>query len=63
MNHSCNPSVSLDTDTLTVVAVHDLKEGNTEVFRFYLPAVDDLSLLYLLTTDLRFFFFYLQEIT
>lgn len=27
MNHSCNPTVSLDTDTMTVVAVVDLKEG------------------------------------
>ncbi|KAF9967683.1 hypothetical protein BGZ70_008661 [Mortierella alpina] len=34
MNHSCNPTVSLDTDTMTVVAVVDLKEGDNLTF-FY----------------------------
>ncbi|KAI1314751.1 hypothetical protein EDD11_001766 [Mortierella claussenii] len=34
MNHSCNPTVSLDTDTMTVVAVVDLKEGDSLTF-FY----------------------------
>ncbi|KAF9382281.1 hypothetical protein CPB97_007245 [Podila verticillata] len=34
MNHSCSPTVSLDTDTMTVVAVVDLKEGDNLTF-FY----------------------------
>ncbi|KAF9421789.1 hypothetical protein BGZ76_003934 [Entomortierella beljakovae] len=34
MNHSCNPTVNLDTDTMTVVAVVDLKEGDNMTF-FY----------------------------
>ncbi|KAG0292743.1 hypothetical protein BGZ98_002477 [Dissophora globulifera] len=34
MNHSCSPTVSLDTDTMTIVAVVDLKEGDNLTF-FY----------------------------
>ncbi|KAF9295822.1 hypothetical protein BGZ74_010599 [Mortierella antarctica] len=34
MNHSCNPTVSLDTDSMAVVAVVDLKEGDNLTF-FY----------------------------
>ncbi|OAQ36135.1 hypothetical protein K457DRAFT_132112 [Linnemannia elongata AG-77] len=34
MNHSCNPTVSLDTDSMIVVAVVDLKEGDNLTF-FY----------------------------
>ncbi|KAG0020486.1 hypothetical protein BGZ81_009307 [Podila clonocystis] len=34
MNHSCSPTVSLDTDSMAVVAVVDLKEGDNLTF-FY----------------------------
>ncbi|KAG0239868.1 hypothetical protein BGW41_007448 [Actinomortierella wolfii] len=34
MNHSCNPTVNLNTDDMTVVAVKDIKEGDSLTF-FY----------------------------
>jgi hypothetical protein len=46
MNHSCNPTVSLDTDTMTVVAVVDLKEGKCSNYYFRLPFTRMTSFLF-----------------
>ncbi|KAF9901623.1 hypothetical protein EC991_005846 [Linnemannia zychae] len=34
MNHSCDPTVILDTDTMTVIAASDIKKGDNMTF-FY----------------------------